>query len=403
MRWITSTLTLVLLAACASDGDEEGSPATGADVAADLSSLRTLHYDVEVLTATLGGTVAVGTSINAQGLVAGFANLAGNQSRHAVVWRDGIIQDLLTLGGANSNVQWPGLNDRGMVVGIAQTGTPDPLGEDWSCSAFFTGPEAVGATCLGFLWDNGVMHPLPTLGGNNGFATAVNNRGQVVGWAETAVADPTCDAPQVLQFRAVVWQPGRGKQRELAPYPGDSTSAATAINERGQVVGISGECDVAVGRFSAQRAVLWEHGRVRDIGNLGGIAWHTPMDINERGDVAGFSNPGAVPDETFQPHAFLWTSRGGITDLGLLEGHDFSQAFGINSRRQVVGRSCGATGCRAVIWHHGVLVDLNTRLGTGYPNTLTAARHVNEHGVITGNLVEASTGRTLAFVARPRR
>ena len=100
------------------------------------------------------------------------------------------------------------------------------------------------------------MQALPTLGGINGYAAGVNDRGQVVGWAETPVHDPTCSAPQVLQFRAVLWEPRRHRKRELRPFPGDSTSAATAINNRGQAVGISGECDVAVGRFSARRAVL---------------------------------------------------------------------------------------------------------------------------------------------------
>ena len=45
---------------------------------------------------------------------------------------------------------------------------------------------------------------------------------------------------------------------------------ATAINDRGQVVGISGTCDQAVGRFTAAHAVIWEEGGVRDIGDLGG-------------------------------------------------------------------------------------------------------------------------------------
>ena len=62
-----------------------------------------------------------------------------------------------------------------------------------------------GYQCLGFVWEDGVMRPLPTLGGTNGFATGANNKGQIVGWAENTVHDPTCVAPQVLQFRAVVW------------------------------------------------------------------------------------------------------------------------------------------------------------------------------------------------------
>ena len=54
------------------------------------------------------------------------------------------------------------------------------------------------------LWQNGTLTALPLLGGNNGFATGINNSGQAVGWAETTRRDPTCVLPQVLQFEAVL-------------------------------------------------------------------------------------------------------------------------------------------------------------------------------------------------------
>jgi len=154
------------------------------------------------------------------------------------------------------------------------------------------------------------------LGGHHGFAAGVNNRGQIVGWAETLVEDETCDeqSSQVLQFRAVLWEPksgnsGRIKTTELRPLGDDATSAATAINDDGLAVGISGRCDQAVGRFSAQHAVLWgKNGNPIEIPNLGGTSWHTPMDINRQGDVVGFSNPDEPGDETgeFISRAFLW-------------------------------------------------------------------------------------------------
>ncbi|HET9515535.1 MAG TPA: hypothetical protein VFO95_16505 [Gemmatimonadales bacterium] len=54
----------------------------------------------------------------------------------------------------------------------------------------------------------------------------------------------------------MLWEPRKGTRRPLQPLPGHSASAATAINERGEAVGISGECDQAVGRKSAIDAVL---------------------------------------------------------------------------------------------------------------------------------------------------
>src|SRR5690606_24660718 len=163
-----------------------------------------------------------------------------------------------------------------------------------------------GLTCRGFVRESGRIAAIPTLGGNNGFATGINSRGQVTGWAENGVVDPTCVPPQVFQFRAFLWRPGQERATELPPLGDDTSSAATAINERGQVVGISGICDDAVGKFSAMHAVMWDKGKVIDLGSLGGISWHTPWDINNRGDVVGFSNPPGDDDGEFIAHAFIW-------------------------------------------------------------------------------------------------
>src|SRR5207249_10556641 len=128
------------------------------------------QYNVSNLD-TLGGTNSRGDSINNRSWVAGFSNLPGDQSRHATLWRNDSLLDLGTLGGPNSNVTWNVKNNRGIIVGIAQTATPDPLGEFWSSSAFYPGPNNVGFINLGFVWELGKMRALPTLGRNNGFAT----------------------------------------------------------------------------------------------------------------------------------------------------------------------------------------------------------------------------------------
>jgi probable HAF family extracellular repeat protein len=254
----------------------------------------------------------------------------------------------------------------------------------------------------GFRWEDGVMTPLSTLGGTNGFATGTNNRGETAGWAENTVHDPTCVAPQVLQFRAVIWGPAPGEIRELPPLPGDTASAATALNDRGQVVGISGICDRAVGRFSAIHDVLWQDGKPTDLGSLGGVAWNTPMAINERGDVIGFANASAAAGGRFDAHAFLWTHRDGMRDLGTLPGDTFSQALGINDRREIVGTSCDADfNCRAVVWRKGVVTDLNTLVKPGDDGTLISANDVNESGRITGQALDPATGALVAFVAQP--
>jgi probable HAF family extracellular repeat protein len=351
---------------------------------------------------TLGGTISRGNSINDAGVVAGYSNLAGNTARHATLWSNGTLVDLGTLGGPNSSVAWPVKNDAGLVVGISQTATPDPLGENWSCSAFFGGPNRTGYTCVGFAWQNGVMQALPTLGGNNAFAAGANNLGEIVGWAENTVHDPTCVAPQVLQFHAVVWEADTHQIRQLPTLPGDTSGAATAINDNGQVVGISGTCDQAVGRFTAAHAVLWENGGVTEIGDLGGTTWNTPMAINRHGDVVGFASlPGDDPDNPTL-RAFLWTRDGGIQDLGTLPGHATAQANGINDDRQVVGTSCTAAGkCRAFIWRNGVMRNLRTLVDHGYTYDLESAQDINDEGEITGRALNLATGERPAFLATP--
>lgn len=359
-------------------------------------------YEVEQLP-SLGGSSSRGNGLTNGGLVAGYSQLDDGLTRRAVLWRHGVPVELGTLGGvgSRSSVPWDGVNAEGMVVGISEGVEPDPLGQRWSCDLgfFFDGPSDV--VCHAFVWEDGVMTELPTFGGANAFATGINNRGQAVGWAETAEADPTCNPEvRVRGFKAALWEPRRNLVRPLPPYPGDSASAATAINERGQVVGISGDCDQAVGRYSARRAVMWDHGAVLDIGNLGGDSWHTPMAINSRGDVVGFSNvPGGAPG-VFNARAFLWTREGGIRDLGVLTHNTVSQAHGINADGLVVGTSFGgAGGQRAFLWD-GEMVDLNT-LAPDYPGILIDARSISDRGEITGTAIDAATGARVAFVARP--
>lgn len=351
---------------------------------------------------SLGGSTSAGIGINNRGFVTGYSYLPGDEVTRATLWLHGLKINLGTLGGPNSSVVWPVKNNSGLVVGISETEELDPNEEAWSCSAFFPG-EPTGHVCRGFVWDSGVMSELPTLGGTHGFAAGVNERGQIVGWSENKIHDQTCNAPQVLQFRGTLWGPGEDEIQELPPLGDDTTSAATAINNRGQAVGISGICDNAVGRFSAINAVMWDNGEVIDLGDIGGDAWNTPTAINERGDVVGFAN--VEPSETgaFAPHAFLWTEQDGIQDLGTLPGDTTSQALGINNRGQVVGMSCGEGGCRAFLWDDGAMIDLNTLVGASYDDHLTFANDIDDRGRITGQAVSASSGDALSFMAIPAR
>jgi len=359
------------------------SAAAPARAQTELSSARPAYvvYD----TGTLGGTVAAGNGINNIGWISGVSTTAAGAT-HAALWSPGTLIDLGTLGGANSAVEWPVKNNHGLVVGISESATLDPNGEKFSCDPDFIATH--GHTCLPFLWQNGTLTALPLLGGNNGFATGINNSGQAVGWAETTLRDPTCVLPQVLQFEAVLWGPGVDQQQVLPPFPGDSTSAATAINDAGQVVGISGDCGNAVGAFSARHALLWESGRPMKLPTLGGKGWNTPMAINNAGAVAGFSDlPGDVKGAVLTPNfqAFLWSREGGIRNLRTLPGDVFSQATGINDFGQIAGTSFDANfNSRVFLWQDGVMYDLNTLVQPNAPLYLLASGDINDRGEITG-------------------
>jgi probable HAF family extracellular repeat protein len=189
---------------------------------------------------TLGGSNSDGVGINARGWVVGLSYIAGDQSEHAFLWRDGATTDLGALGGLNSFALT--VSNSGLIAVSAERALADPLKENFCPFAIINIPPTspTGLTCLGAFWRDGVLTALPTLGGNNGEATGENSRGEVVGWAETSTKDPTCAAPQALDYYGVVWGPRKGEIHALPPLPGDTVSLATVINERGQVVGQSG-------------------------------------------------------------------------------------------------------------------------------------------------------------------
>jgi probable HAF family extracellular repeat protein len=363
-------------------------------------------YRVINLGNPLGGTSSIGNAMNNLGWAMGTSNLPGDTTQHAELWLPGLHLDLGTLGGPNSGVVFANHSNRGQIVGIAETADMDPLAETWSCAgAFF--PTTTQHICLGFVWQNGVMTALPTLGGYNGFAASVNNLGQVVGWAETADHDPTCVPPQVLQFEAVIWGPANGQIQQLPGLPGDPDSAATAINDKGQVVGISGICQNAVGAFSAKHAVLWQNGQAIDLGNIGGHGWNTPTFINNQGQIVGFANQNGdlVNGQlALNFHAFLWTQDRGMRDLGTLPGDAISEALGINEAGQIVGVSFGAgfSHPRAFLWQDGAMMDLNSLIPTGSSLTLQVAGDINDRGEITGTAFDSTTKTIPAFLAIPR-
>ncbi len=339
------------------------------------------HYTVIDL-GTLGGTYSVANGISNSGWVSGISALPGDTAIHAIAWRSGVMTDLGTLGGPDSNNAFLP-NDWGVVTGDAETSTLDPLGQDF-CGF---GTHLV---CLPFVWWHGVMVPLPTLGGTSGFAAQANNGGELAGAAYNTTLDPTCIPPEVQRVESVIWEDGR--IRQLPNYPGDTVGAAHAINDEGQITGWSGNC-----AFTLFHALLWDHGRAIYLGSLGGAMNTQGLAINNQGRVVGFGD--LAGDTTF--HAFLW-ERGVMADLGTLLGDVASAADGINSKGQIVGGSFDASGnTRGTIWQNGVIIDLNTLTAPNSPIVLFGDG-INDAGQIAAEIYLPDTGQVHAGLLIPR-
>jgi probable HAF family extracellular repeat protein len=223
----------------------------------------------------------------------------------------------------------------------------------------------------------------------------------VVGWAETATKDPRCAPPQQLDIGAVVYGRKSGEVHQLPTLPGDALSAALGINDNGDVVGLSGGCAVP-DEFNlpaiARHAVVWRNGSVFDLGGLGGKMNNLAYVINNAGQIAGQSD---LPRDT-TTHAVLW-QNGALTDLGVLPGDVSSMSQDTNARGQVVGLSCDANfNCRAFLWDHGGMMDLNSLVPPDSPLYLYQAEGINDRGEIAGSAFPKGdpTG-SLAFLAIP--
>src|SRR5271169_4920663 len=311
-------------------------------------------------------------------------------SGRAVISIYGLNIDLGTLGGKNSWTNYGGINDRGEAVGLAETSVPDPDGEDFC--AFGT-----HLTCRPFLWQFFHMSALPTLGGNNGQASAINNRGQIVGISETTVSDSGCPPSKPGKIISpVFWE--KGEARPLPTLVGDPDGFVQGINDRGQAVGSSGTCSNI-----ATHAVLWENDtafQLPDLGRAGNDAYA----INDHGQVVGYVQS---PDGTTF-YAAVWRdgARGPVTNLGALPGDFAAFATGINNRGQVVGNNFDSNfnWSHGFIWQDGVMTDLNTLISADSNLFVISASNINDRGQISGMatvLTGPQAGNIHAYLATP--
>ncbi len=312
----------------------------------------------------------------------------------AVLWRDGKIIDLGTLpeGGYESEAE--SVNSRGQVVGVATNTVPDAYSLfQWSSQFNHFDPYPYPYQERAFLWQDGVMTDLGTLGtGTDAWAQAINERGQVVGISYTSatpnqVATPCSfgGAPIPTQD-PFLWE--NGKMTDLGGL-GGTCGFPYWLDNHGRVVGAS---DLAGDQV--HHAFLWTKAKgMQDLGTLGGSDSAAGL-INDSGEVVG----GSTLQGNLQTDAFLWDGK--MHDLGALNG--CSYAFAINARRQVVG-NWGSNGCQqgAFLWEDGgPMIDLSTLISPKTDLTGLGAVNINNRGEIAG-LGHTPTGHDHAILLIP--
>ena len=273
------------------------------------------------------------------------------------------------------------VNQGGRLVGYADTPIPDPF------------PSFCFGDCYvehAFRWHNGVRTDLGVLadGVSSAADGGINDNGLIAGHAENGEIDPLI--PDFPEIRSVLWE--NGVIRDLGTLSGGYESYSAAVNNKGQVVGVS---DNAIPDANSMflpgyqaRAFLWDkQNGMQDLGTLSGGTDANAALINEPGQVVGWSYTSSAqsPNCPFPlaTGSFIWDKKNGMIDLGNLGG-TCTMASGLNNRGQVVGFSflAGDQVSHPFVWDRASgLIDLGTSGGS-----VSGASAINQSGEIAGGL-----------------
>lgn len=267
------------------------------------------------------------------------------------------VTDLLTVGGTWW-IEAHAINNAGQVVGRYPTNT-SPI-----------------SYARAFVWENGTMTALGTLGGNISLAKDINEAGVIAGYASA----------EMTATRAVLWE-RIDDQWSIVNLgtPGGIVAAGQAINDSKYLTGY-GQADPT----ELERAFVYHDGIMTALENLG-LPQSWGFGIHESTDVVG----GAVTGGN-QRRAVIWSKTGDewiISELGTLGGSE-SMALAIGSSGQIVGwsRLPADVAVRAVLWDDGSMQDLGT---FGGPSS--TAYGLNAAGDIVG-WAHTSGGEEHAFL-----
>jgi len=326
-----------------------------------------------------GGSNALG--INDSGLVIGISNdgrvspYNGKLYNHAVTWTRGKIHRLPGLGGSDSGANF--VNDWGLVVGYAYNSTPDPYS--------YYGTQLHATT-----WRNGKIRDLGTLGGTDSQAWAANASGQVIGIAFlNTPPEPPFNQPQDDAF---LWS--NGVMTDLGTL-GGAFSTPSGINRSGQVTVISFD---STNQFV--QSFLWTNGSKTPLTSLGGDFVEATT-LNDSGTIVGANTDAA--DANFIAAAWNHSGSGKLlgtvgTDTGSIALGINNHGVVVGGSGSIT--LSGSAYAHAFVWQKGTMSDLNTMIPSGSPLTLNVAYTINQAGVIAG-LGTTSTGDTHAFILVP--
>jgi probable HAF family extracellular repeat protein len=216
-----------------------------------------------------------------------------------------------------------------------------------------------------FVWINGKVKILPTLGGATGFGDQANSKNHAVGSTTLATGS---------NLHATMWI---GKQVINLDQFGGVSSSGNVINNLDQVAGAYDPGD------STEHAYFLTSTGWTGIGDLGGSYTFT-FGLNDAGMVTGQSDTSNTPDPVFgiPPfHGYVW-QNGELTDFGSVFGDDFNTANYVNAAGQIIGSSDLANNfyAHAFLYDHGTITDLLTLPG----DQISWGLGINNVGQIVG-------------------
>jgi probable HAF family extracellular repeat protein len=242
---------------------------------------------------TIGkGTESATGGINNSGEVVG-TNVSSN--RQAFLYSGGATSEIAALV-AYGAVSATAINDRGDIVGDSVNG--------------------------GFLYADGDISNLGTLGGRSGYPRAINNRGEVVGIA---------DIPGSIFSHGFLYRDGN--MIDLGSL-GTRGSYGRDINDEGEV--IINAYYGGLGPGAIRRSFLYTADSTIDLGNLGGSDVEAEG-INNRGQIVGYSSTTQFGERT----GFLYTN-GKMIDLDSLvtPGWNIGRAYDISDSGYIAAFGC---------------------------------------------------------------